>query len=150
MKRLGSMKGRAHLVRGAAALLVLVTVTVGCSQKPQRSVTSFCSRLRSNQKILSTRLTDPSEVQPVLDRFKLIDAVAPEQIRDQWHDLTVLVEKVATTTDVSTDGQNDLLRLALATEQSITAVTAYAREKCQVDIGGVTAAPATTAVTVAG
>jgi hypothetical protein len=123
-----------RVVRGAVALLVLAASTLGCGQKPQRSVTSFCSRLRSNQKILSTRLTDPSEVQPVLARFQAIDAVAPEQIRDQWHEITVLVEKVATTTDVSTEGQNDLLRVALATQQSIATVTTYAKETCQVEL----------------
>jgi hypothetical protein len=113
---------------------MLVASVAGCGQKPQRSATEFCKRLRSNQKILSTRLTDPAEVQPVLARFTAIDTVAPEQIRDQWHEITLLVEKVATTTDVSTDGQNDLLRVALATQQSIATVKTYAKETCQVEL----------------
>lgn len=128
---------RARMV-AAAAILGAATVG-GCGNGPQRSVKAFCSRLRVEQNLLTTRLTDPAEVQPVLDRFRALDALAPEQIRDQWHEITALVEKVATS-ELSPESQTALTRLALATDNSVKQVTAYALETCKVDL----AAPPTT------
>jgi hypothetical protein len=126
--------------RVVAVLVILgVTAATGCGSTPQRSVKAFCSRLRVEQNLLTTRLTDPAQVQPVLDRFRALDALAPEQIRDEWHDITALVEKVATA-DLSPESQTALTRLALATDGSVNKVTTYARESCQVDM----AAPPTT------
>jgi hypothetical protein len=125
-----------------AAVAIGALITTGCGGKPQRSVKAFCDRLRVDQNLLTTRLTDPSEVQPVVDKFRVLDALAPEQIRDQWHDITVLVEKVATA-DLSPESQTALTRLALATDNSVKLVTTYARDTCQVDLA---AGPATTQV----
>jgi hypothetical protein len=123
-----------------SAVAVAAAMATGCGDNPQRSVKAFCSRLRVEQNLLTTRLTDPAEVQPVLDRFRALDALAPEQIRDQWHDITTLVEKVATA-ELSPESQTSLTRLALATDNSVKQVTAYARDTCQVDLA---AGPATT------
>jgi hypothetical protein len=125
-----------------AVLIVGAAATTGCGGKPQRSVKAFCDRLRIDQNLLTTRMTDPSEVQPVIEKFRALDALAPEQIRDQWHDITALVEKVATA-DLSPESQTSLTRLALATDNSVKQVTAYAKETCQVDLA---AGPTTTQV----
>jgi hypothetical protein len=125
--------------------MVPVLAVAACSSKPQRSVKSFCDRLRVEQTLLTTRLTDPTQVEPVLERFRTLDKLAPEQIRDDWRAITQLVEKVAGATDLSPEAQSDLTRLGLATQKNVEAVTAYATQTCGVNL----AAPsATTAVTV--
>jgi type IV pilus biogenesis protein CpaD/CtpE len=130
-------------VRRVLVATVAIAAATGCGGKPQRSVKAFCTRLRVEQNLLTTRLTDPAEVQPLVDRFRALDALAPEQIRDQWHDITTLVEKVATA-ELSPESQTSLTRLALATDNSVKEVTAYARDTCQVDLA---AGPATTQAT---
>jgi hypothetical protein len=123
---------RTRSVQTAAAVLSILLPTA-CSNEPTRSVDGFCKRLRVEQTLLSARLTDKAQVQPLVARFRALDARAPEQIRDEWHQITTLVEKAAAT-DASVEAQTELVELALATDRSVAAVKTYASNTCQVPL----------------
>lgn len=117
------------------ALLGVATVAfaVSCSDSPERSVQGFCDRLAVERTLLTARLTEPAQVQPLVDRFRALNELAPEQIRVEFNEIVVLVETVAAA-ELSPESQNELVKLALATDPSIEAVTAYARTTCQVEL----------------
>ena len=118
----------------AVTAAAAISAIVSCSDEPTRSVDAFCQRLRVEQNLLTARLTDPAQITPLVSRFKALDARAPEQIRDEWHQITLLVEKASATDASSPEAQTQLVERALATDQSVAAVKTYATGTCQVTL----------------
>lgn len=88
-------------------------------------------------------MTTPEQISPMVARYRALDTRAPEEIREQWHDLTELISKVASA-DVSTAAQQaDLVKLAYTTDKSVKAVVSYTKATCNVDFSP-GALPATT------
>ncbi len=114
-------------------LLGALVVGSGCGGTPHRSAASFCGQLDKDRTILMLPMTTPEQISPMVARYRALDARAPEEIRDQWHDLTELIAKVAAA-DVSTAAkQADLVKLAYTTDKSVKAVVTYAKATCSVD-----------------
>lgn len=116
------------------SLVVVALVTVaGCSHTPTRSSASFCQALGKDAQLLVLPLTTPEQLPPLVARYRDLDTRAPEEIRDQWHDVTTLVAKAAEG-GITKEKQADLVNLAYSTTKSVKAVTAYAQTTCNINL----------------
>jgi hypothetical protein len=104
----------------------------GCSRTPQRGVAAFCEKLGKDHTLLELPMTTPEEITTMVARYREVDKLAPEEIRDQWHAVTELIAKVAAS-DVSKPKQPDLINTIYATVKSIDATKKYTKETCNVD-----------------
>jgi hypothetical protein len=105
----------------------------GCSRGPQRGVAAFCEKLGKDRTLLELPVTTPEEITAMVARYRAVDQLAPEEIRDQWHAVTELIAKVATS-DISKAKQPDLVNTIYATVKSIEATKKYTKETCNVDL----------------
>ncbi len=116
------------------ACTVLVLVVVSCSSGTTRSQAGFCKQLTADRDLLIAPITQPATVAPLLARYERLDLLAPEAIRDEWHELTVLIQTVAAS-DVRLPGkQADLVQLAYTTDRAIQAIVSYGRDVCDVEL----------------
>jgi hypothetical protein len=104
----------------------------GCSRGPQRGVVAFCEKLGKDRTLLELPVTTPEEITSMVARYRAVDKLAPEEIRDQWHAVTELIAKAASS-DVAKDKQPDLINTIYATVKSIDATKKYTKETCNVD-----------------
>jgi hypothetical protein len=116
----------------------------GCNRGPQRGVAAFCEKLGKDRTLLELPVTTPEEITAMVARYRELDKLAPEEIRDQWHAVTELIAKTATS-DVSKAKQPDLINTIYATVKSIDATKRYTKETCNVDF----TIPITAPITVA-
>jgi hypothetical protein len=116
-------------------------LTFGCSGDG-RGQASFCSKLRDEHAQLLAPVSDARGVTTMVNRYKGLDRIAPEAIREQWHELTVLFEQAATVDPAKKAEAATLSARAFASSSSARAVVGYAKTTC-----GVTLAPTATAAT---
>jgi hypothetical protein len=126
---------------GLASVLAATAGLVACGGGG-RSQSAFCSQLRTQRAALVAAVTDAKGVKAMVDRYKSLDRVAPEAIRDQWHELTLLVERAAAVDPSKPADASALTAQAFASSPSAQAVVAYARATCGVSLP---VAPSTTA-----
>lgn len=121
----------------AVAIAAVFGVLAGCAgDEPDGEV--FCGRLIENQALLTGAITTDVDVELVVDRFRQLEQVAPEAIREQWAELRQLVEAAAATT-AGGDDTAELTEQAWATERAAADVADWVQRTC-----GVTLRPATT------
>jgi hypothetical protein len=141
------MGGRA-MVAGCATATAALIVTAACSGSG-RSVSAFCSRLAKDRDSLVAVVSDPAGVKKALASYEAVDAVAPEAIRDDWHQVTTLVQRASTINPTKTDDTSALVSDAFASSEAVQKVTAYSKATCGVDLAATTTtlppAPSTTA-----
>jgi hypothetical protein len=124
-----------------AACVVGVAVLVGACSGSSRGEAAFCSRLQRDQATLVTGAVDAKSTADTAKNYAALDGLAPEAIRDQWHQLTQLVQSAAGIDASSTQARSALVEQAYAAQPAAQAVTAYAKTACGVDF----TAPVTTA-----
>jgi hypothetical protein len=95
-------------------------------------VAAFCEKLGKDHTLLELPMTTPEDITAMVARYRAVDKLAPEEIRDQWHAVTELIAKVAAS-DVSKPNQPDLVNTIYATVKSIDATKKYTKETCDVD-----------------
>lgn len=79
----------------------------------------------------------------MVGRYRELDRLSPEEIKDQWHAVTELIAKIAGA-DVSTRAkQQDIVTLIYATTKSINDVKKYTKETCGVDFSLPVSPPST-------
>lgn len=126
-------------------MMTPLVIASACSNDAVRGQESFCAELRANRELLLAPVTQPGTVAPILGRYQKLDLLAPEAIRDEWHELTVLVERVAAADPRQPQVQPDLVSQAHATDGSIRRIISYAKTTCGVDMGAPSASPTTIA-----
>jgi hypothetical protein len=119
--------------RCRSLFVVALVLMAGCSHAPTRSSVSFCQALGKDAQLLVLPLTAPEQLPPLVARYRDLDTRAPEEIRDQWHDLTTLIATAAEG-GVTKEKQADLVNLAYSTTKSIKTVTAYAQITCNLNL----------------
>jgi hypothetical protein len=122
-------------VKPLGRLLVVGALILGggCSRGTHRGVAAFCQKLGKDHTLLELPLTTPEEITAMVARYRELDKLAPEEIRDQWHAVTELIAKVASS-DVSKAKQPDLVNTIYATVKSIDATKKYTKETCNIDL----------------
>src|SRR5437762_14306577 len=78
-----------------AACLAGLAVTVGACSSSDRGPQAFCTRLQRDRDLLVTDVIDAKTAKAAAGRYAALDDVAPEAIRTEWHQLTLLVAGAA-------------------------------------------------------
>lgn len=132
-------------VRPTRSLLVVgaLVFTLSCSKAPRPGVASFCEKLGKDRLVLDMPMTTPENITAMVGRYRELDRLSPEEIKDQWHAVTELIAKIAGA-DVSTRAkQQDIVTLIYATTKSINDVKKYTKETCGVDFALPVSPPST-------
>lgn len=111
---------------GAAVLLG----ATACGGDP-RSVAGFCTLLRKE----GATLTDTSDPAGLAERYRALEANVPLQIKDPWHEVTLLLEHVTTFDPKDEADLQAVLAESLRAKTSMEALAAWADTKCKVPLG---------------
>src|SRR5262245_27421600 len=134
-----------------AGRLAALAITVAACGGPVRGQEAFCQRLQRDRDLLVTGVVDVKTADDAASRYAALDGLAPEIIRADWHQVTLLVQTAAKTDPSSTDARSALVQQAYATAPAAAAVTQYAKTTCGVDMAApvTTPAPASSITTAA-
>lgn len=116
-------------VASALCLAVLTTSLTGCGGDP-RSVSGFCKRLREQ----GAALTDPSDPAGLAELYADLEVHAPLQIKDAWHEVTVLVARATTFDPKDPDDTEAFIAESLRAKRSIDTLAQWADVKCRVPL----------------
>lgn len=131
---LASILPRSHRFAVAISSLTLVVAGAACSSDPGRSTAAFCERLRAEAPMLEGPLTTPDDVSAMVARYRSLADVAPLSIEAEWQQVTELVEAAAAVDTDDPEAMRALNDRAYATEQAARTVSAWASERCQMDL----------------
>src|SRR5215213_4520002 len=121
----------------AGVMLVTAAACSGSSRGPE----AFCQRLQSNPALVISGVVDTNTAKAAVDGYEQLDGLAPEAIRTEWHQLTLLMQAAAELDPTATTARAALVQQAYSAAPAAQTVTAYAQQTCGVDL---TAATATT------
>jgi hypothetical protein len=127
----------------AVAGVVGLSGLAGCGGS-SRGAEEFCSRLQQNHDALIGGVVDSKTAKAAVDSYTALDHVAPEVIRTEWHQLTLLVQAAADLDPTATDSSAALVQQAYTAAPAAQTVTTYARQTCGVDLAPSTTTPAVT------
>ncbi len=135
----------------ASCLAGVVLATAACSGS-SRGPEAFCRRLQTDTNIVITGVVDAKTAKAAVTGYEKLDGLAPEAIRTEWHQLTLLVQAAADLDPTATTARAALVQQAYSAAPAAQTVTDYARQTCGVDLGApaattpaVTTGPTTTA-----
>jgi hypothetical protein len=138
------MRRSPAVVRSAAVVALISVGGLTACGGSSRGAEAFCSRLQQKHDTLITGVVDPKTAKTAVDTYHALDAVAPEAIRSEWHQLTLLVQAAADL-DSSGAGTNAaLVQQAYTAAPAAQTVTTYARATCGVDLAPASSGAAVT------
>jgi hypothetical protein len=132
--------GTACLAGAVAAVVALAA----CSSS-SRGQDAFCKRLTRDRDALVTGVVDAKTAETAAQQYVALDGLAPEAIRVEWHQLTLLVQNAAKVDPGSADARRALVQQAYESAPAAATVTQYAKSACGVDLAAPVTAPPTTA-----
>ena len=125
---------------------VAVAVAValaGCSHPPARSLDAYCAQLQHDRTLLA-RVSSPDQLKSTVAAMHKVDRAAPEQIRDQWHRVTLLVDEAATA-DLRNPATVSKLREQLAaSDKAVKEIVSFTKNNCDVDLTETVTIPTST------
>ncbi|MFM7534834.1 MAG: hypothetical protein ACKO91_03445 [Acidimicrobiales bacterium] len=125
-----------RLPRFAIAVAGLLVVAAACGDEPTRGQASFCRQLLADRAAIDTPAGSTAAARLQVERFRALDRLAPEAIRDEWHAVTELMA-LASTADLATAaGRASLNEAALGASRAADTVRAYVLDVCGVDLTG--------------
>jgi hypothetical protein len=129
----------------ASCLVGALLATAACSGS-SRGPEAFCQRLQTDKNVVVTGVVDAKTAKAAVAGYEKLDGVAPEAIRTEWHELTMLVQAAAELDPTATTARAALVQQAYSAAPAAQTVADYARQTCGVDLGASTAssAPAVT------
>src|SRR4051812_36590077 len=122
----------------ASCLAGLLLTAVACSGN-SRGPAAFCQRLQTNKDIVITGVVDAKTAKAAVAGYEKLDGVAPEAIRTEWHQLTLLVQAAAGLDPTATTARAALIQQAFSAAPAAQTVSDYARQTCGVDLSAPTA-----------
>jgi hypothetical protein len=129
----------------ASCLVGVVLASAACSGS-SRGSEAFCQRLQTDKNVVVTGVVDAKTAKAAVSGYEKLDGVAPEAIRTEWHQLTLLVQAAADLDPTATTARAALVQQAYSAAPAAQTVADYARQTCGVDLGAATA-PSAPAVT---
>jgi hypothetical protein len=122
------MARRSVPLSAAAVLLGLAA----CGDGGAGDAGRFCARVEAEQAALSGGIVTPLDASAAVTRYQELADLAPLAIRDEWAQLTAVVEAAATA-DVTDPAERDrLTELAYGSEQAARTVDQWVTERCGV------------------
>ncbi|MCB0999207.1 MAG: hypothetical protein KDB40_07920 [Acidimicrobiales bacterium] len=143
------LRRRAHGQPAAAvglALAVVVVVGVSCGDEPEPTVAAYCAEVGANlDSLVSPAISTSADVDPLIDRYRSIAAVAPATVEPEWQTVITALEAAAAVVAGDPATMEEASRAALAGQPAYTRIQQYTQTQCGIAIG--TPPPPTNPVT---
>ncbi len=132
------IRSRSHrLIRLAAAAIVAGSAFAACGDEAP-SAERFCGEVAANTEALTNpQLAGPDDIEPFLDLYREIGALAPLSVEDDWSQIVSAYETASTVVIGDQESEQAALTAIYSSEQSAAAVEAWLLANCAVDIGPV-------------
>ena len=104
------------MARSALAACVVGVVVLAACSGSSRGQATFCTRLGKDRDTLITGAVDTKSTDDAAKNYEALDGLAPEAIRDQWHQLTQLVQAAAAIDATSAQARTALVEQAYAAQ----------------------------------
>jgi hypothetical protein len=122
----------------ASCLAGVMVLTVAACSGSSRGPEAFCQRLQTDKSLVITGVVDAKTAKAAVAGYRKLDGLAPEAIRTEWHQLTLLVQAAADLDPTATTARADLVQQAYSAAPAAQTVTAYAQQTCGVDLSTAT------------
>ncbi len=128
-----------RLGRAVFAAGVVAAMSTGCgNDEPAGDAERFCGEVQANAEALTQpNLEFSDDVEPFLDLYREIGALAPLAIEPEWDQLTAAYETAATVVPGDPTSEQVALETIFSTEKSAAKVDRWLQDNCAVDIGPV-------------
>jgi hypothetical protein len=120
-------------VRFFVPVVAAVVALSACGSRGDRAG-RFCAEVKADQSTITSAVADPSSVDAVVDRFRVLEETAPLPIEDDWRVLTQLVETAAAIEPNDTAARTRLVTAAYEADRSVQNVVGWVRSVCGVDL----------------
>ena len=125
----------------ASALLMTASIgamTAACAGPESPSAERFCGEVAANKESLTApQLAYDDDIDPLLDLYRDIAALAPLGVDDDWAQIVTAYETASTVVIGDEESEQQALAAIYSSERSAAAVDAWLRANCAVDIGPV-------------
>lgn len=124
-----------------AAPLVMLGVLVSCGGE-SRSTADFCEELRTSDVLL----TDTADPAALVETYRRLDSRTPLRIKDQWNEITVLLERIISFDANDPEATQQIIADALRARTSMEDIAEWADTTCKVRLSrpSATVAPSDT------
>ncbi len=124
--------------RLATAAVVAGSAIAACSGTEAPSAERFCGEIAANTDALTNpELVYAEDIEPLLDLYRDIAALAPLSVEDDWNQLVSAYETASTVLVGDPESEQAALTAIYSSEQSAAAIGAWLSANCAVDIGPV-------------
>ncbi len=122
----------------AAAIVAAFTALSACGGDETPSAERFCGEVAANKDALtSPELLYADDIEPLLDLYRSVGALAPLGVEDDWDQLVSVYETASTVVVGDPESEQAALTAAYASEKAAAAVETWLMANCAVDIGPV-------------
>lgn len=125
----------------ATALLLMASLgatTVACTSNEAPNAERFCGEVAANKEALTApQLVYDNDIDPLLDLYRGIAALAPLGVEDDWAQIVTAYETASTVVIGDEASEQQALAAIYSSERSAAAVDAWLQANCAVDIGPV-------------
>ncbi len=132
---------RSPAFTAAAAAILSVTAgasLVACGGDEAPSAERFCGEVAANKEALtSPQLVYTDDIDPLLDLYRDIGALAPLGVQPDWDQIVSAYETASTVVVGDEESEQAALTAVYSSEKSAAAVETWLMANCAVDIGPV-------------
>jgi hypothetical protein len=121
-----------------ASLAATVASLSACGGDEDPSAERFCGEVAANKEALTNpQLVYDDDIDPLLDLYRRIGALAPIGVQADWDQLVSAYETASTVVVGDQESEQQALTAIYSSEKSAAAVEAWLLANCAVDIGPV-------------
>ena len=122
----------------AVAVAAALAALSGCGADENPSAERFCGEVAANKDALTNpQIIYSDDIEPLLDLYRDIGALAPLGVEDDWDQLVSAYETASTVIVGDQESEQAALTAAYSSEKSAAAIEAWLISNCAVDIGPV-------------
>ncbi len=122
----------------AVALVAIVAALSACGGDDSPSAERFCGEIAANKEALTNpNLVYTDDIDPLLDLYRSIGALAPLSVEDDWDQIVSAYETASTVVIGDQESEQEALTAIYSSEKPAAAVETWLIENCAVDIGPV-------------
>ena len=130
---------RPHRAALAAAIAApIVVILAACGGDSGGDAERFCGEVAANQDALTNpQLVYSDDIEPLLDLYRDIGALAPLAVEQDWDQLVGAYETASTVVVGDQTSEQEALAAIYSSEESAADIDRWLRANCAVDIGPV-------------
>jgi hypothetical protein len=125
--------------RRVVALAALFVIAAACGDDDNAgNAERFCGEVEFHQATLTNPdLVYDDDIEPLLQLYREIGALAPLSIEEEWNQLIVNYETASTVVPGDEESEQRAIATALQSEKAAAAVNRWLIDNCALDIGPV-------------